>query len=385
MAETETVLSSARFRDLFSDDQAIYRWRLSRTLIGVVLLTVGMVQQLPRPVHTGRGFAMLAAIAVATAVWLALALRVGGPRSPAWTVTICGACGVLLQALAPHSYAPFYVVVAALMAPGRLSLRAAAAISTALVVAQSLVRFGTHDNLSSILVWAGTVYVVLLLGVIRQQRDEQAVQTKALAAESELNRQEQARSAALAERARLAREIHDVLAHSLSALSVQLETAAALLERDRAAEAAVVVDRAGQLARDGLTETRRAVGALRGDPLPLPELVAALAENAAVEVVGAPRPLAAETGLALYRSAQEALTNIRKHAPGAAARIRLVYLPETVELTVTNDSPAGPAPASRLSAGYGLRGLRERAELAGGSFVAGPAGGGWQVDVKMPG
>jgi len=385
MAETGVVLSTARVKDLLTDDQALRRWRITRSFAGLSLLSVAMVQQLPHPVHTGRGIAMLAAVVLAALAWVAMTLRVGGPRSTAWALAVCGAGGVLLQALAPHSYAECYLIAVALMAAQRLTLRAATAVTTALVVAQAGVQYRTDFGFSEIAVWAGAIYFCLLLSVIRQQREEQAAQTKALAAESALARQEQARSATLAERARLAREIHDVLAHSLSALSVQLETAAALLERDRAAEAATVVDRAGRLARDGLTETRRAVGALRGDPLPLPELVAALAENAELEVVGEPRSLAAETGLALYRSAQEALTNVRKHAPGAGVRIRLAYLSETVELTVTNDSPAAPAPANGLSAGYGLTGLRERAELAGGAFVAGPAGGGWQVDVKIPG
>jgi len=377
------VLSPARVVNLLSDDQALRRWRQARGFAGLVALSVGMLQQLPHPVYSGRGVAMLAGIAAAAAAWSAMMLRTRGPRSPAWTVA-CGVCGVLLLALAPNSYAKFYLLGAALMAPGRMSPRAAVAVTTGLVLAQSFVLFLVDAGFSAILGWAGVVYVGLMLGVIRQQREEQLTQTKALVAETALTRQEQARAAALAERARLAREIHDVLAHSLSALSVQLETAAALLERDRAAEAAVVVDRAGRIAREGLAETRRAVGALRGDPLPLPELVAALADDAQVEVVGMPRPLPTETGLALYRSVQEALTNARKHAPGAAVRIRLAYLPGAVELTVANDGPAAPPPATRLPAGYGLTGLRERAELAGGAFAAGPAGGGWQVDVRMP-
>ena len=388
MAETGVVLSTAQVKGLLTDDQSLHRWRLSRSLLGLTAVSVGMVQQLPHPVSSGRGIAVLACILAGAAAWLAMTLRVGGPRSPAWSLGACGGCGVLLMGLAPHAYGQFYVVAAALIAPTRLPVRAATALTSGLVLAQSAVLFlvpARHADLTGIAVWAGVIYFMLLLGVIRQQREQQAMQTKALAAETELTRQEQARAAALAERARLAREIHDVLAHSLSALSVQLEAAAALLERDRTAEAATAVDRAGRMARDGLAETRRAVGALRGDPLPLPELVAALADGAAVEVTGEPRALSAETGLALYRSALEALTNARKHAPGAAVRIRLDYLPASVELTVANDSPAGPPPAARLPSGYGLTGLRERAELAGGAFAAGPVGGGWRVDVKMPG
>lgn len=151
------------------------------------------------------------------------------------------------------------------------------------------------------------------------------------------------------------------------------------------------MDRAGRLARDGLTETRRAVSALRGDPVPLPELVAELAAGyrsdlgapATFAIEGEPRELAAETGLALFRGAQEALTNVRKHAPGSAVEVRLEYLAREVRLTVRNSGPAGP-PASGLSPGYGLTGLRERAELAGGTVDAGPCDDGWRVDVSMP-
>jgi signal transduction histidine kinase len=378
--ETEAVLSTAQVKDLITGASTLHRWRFVRTLIGLTALTLAMLKALPHPVLTGRGVVMLAAIVVATAFWLGPLLRI----TPPWTVAVCGACGVLLQGLAPYAGAPFYLIATALLAAQRMSLRAAAAVTVALAGALAVVQALTRVNTEAILGWALAIAVTLLVGVIRQLREEQAVQAQALEAETELTRQEQARAEVLAERARLAREIHDVLAHSLSALSVQLETAAALLERDRPAEASVVVERAGRLTRDGLAETRRAVSALRGDPLPLPDLVAALADNAALEISGEPRPLAAEAGLALYRGAQEALTNARKHAPGAAVRIRLAYLPGSVELTVANDPPAG-APAALLPAGYGLTGLRERAELAGGSFHAGPAGGGWRVDVKIPG
>jgi signal transduction histidine kinase len=372
--DTEGVLSAARVKDLITDDESLRRWRTTRSLVALALLTVGMLERLPHPATGARGLAVLALMAVASAAWWALTLRV---RRPAWAAVACGAGGVLLQGLVPHSYAPFYVVASGVLAARWLSPRATAILVGVQAAALALVQLGTHDRVSTVLSWVFAFCVSLLLIVIRQLREERFAQ-------AELTRQEQARGAALAERARLAREIHDVLAHSLSALAVQIETAAALLERDRTADAAVVVDRAGRLVRDGLTETRRAVAALRGDPLPLPDLVKALTDGAGYELVGEPRPLAAETGLALYRGAQEALSNVRKHAPGAATRIRLAYLPTTVELSVVNDSPAGP-PSTCLPPGYGLTGLRERAESAGGVVAAGPADGGWRVDVRMPG
>ncbi|MEV6929926.1 histidine kinase [Dactylosporangium sp. NPDC051485] len=364
-------------------DRQIARWRQLRSVIFLVILTVAIFQDEPRPGLSGRGLALLAGVAVGAAAWLAMTVRLG-PRLQPWATGICMATGVFMTAARPGGYGACYALAAVVTATASLPLVQAAiqtgVATAALAVTHALV--GTP--LEAIVIWAGALLVILLLGTIRREREARAEQDKALAGE-------QARTAALAERARLAREIHDVLAHSLSALSVQLETAAALLERDRAADAAVIVDKAGRLARDGLTETRRAVSALRGDPVPLPELVGELAAGyrtdldapATFAVDGDPRELTPEAGLALFRGAQEALTNVRKHAPGSAVQLRLEYLPEAVRLTVRNHGPAGP-PTTGLSSGYGLTGLRERAELAGGTVEAGPYADGWLVDVKMP-
>jgi len=184
-----------------------------------------------------------------------------------------------------------------------------------------------------------------------------------------------------------------VLAHTLTALSVQLETIDALLDRDRTEQARETVARAQTLMREGLAETRRAISALRDDQLPLPDLLRILTDAytadtgtpSTVEVSGPERPLCAEAGLTLYRTAQEAFTNARKHAPGATISMILAYEPSAVGLTVTSTGGGKPAPTSfdRVG-GYGLTGLRERAELAGGRFSADPIDGGWRVDVMIP-
>jgi len=218
--------------------------------------------------------------------------------------------------------------------------------------------------------------VCLAAGMLRRA-------TVRLQREAEAARAEQA---ALAERARIAREIHDVLAHTLAALTVQLETADALLEGGRAEQARELVVRAGQLAREGMAETRRAIGALRGEALPLPDLLAVLSSGyptATLTVIGEPRDLDADTGLALYRAAQEALTNVRKHAPGAPVELHLSYRPDDVELAVVN-GPGSNGVLAGAGGGYGLTGLRERAQLAGGEFSAGPRDGGWRVGVRIP-
>ncbi|MFI5910733.1 sensor histidine kinase [Dactylosporangium sp. NPDC051541] len=358
-------------------ERRLSRYRQLRSLVVLTILTVAMFQDDPRPGLTGRGVALLAAMTVAAAAWVAMTLRLRAPRLQPYSIGVCMAMAVVLTLLRHGSFAGGYALAAVTIAASTLPFVLAAILTGtgALLLAGAYALVGAP--LETVVIWSGAMVLLLLLGTIRRERESRAEQEQLLA-------DEQAKAAALAERARLAREIHDVLAHSLSALSLQLETAAALLERDRAADAAVIVDRAGRLARDGLTETRRAVSALRGDPVPLPELLRELASEHEFTLVGAVRDLTAETGLAFYRSAQEALTNVRKHAPGSRVTVRLEYAAADVRLRVRNTGPAGP-PTTGLSSGYGLQGLRERAELAGGTFAAGPCEDGWQVDVRMPG
>jgi signal transduction histidine kinase len=192
-----------------------------------------------------------------------------------------------------------------------------------------------------------------------------------------------------------------VLAHSLAAVSVNLQAADGLLtsgtlpaDNPELVKAIECIDRAGTLTRDGLAAAKRAVLALRDEAAPLPDQLAALAEQNRTageppvnfEVSGQARPLPAEAGLTAYRTAQEALTNARKHAPGQPVTLRLGYEPAEVTLTVVNPIPQPPArgPLADTGAGVGLVGLRERAALAGGTLQAGPDAGNWQVRLRIP-
>ncbi|MFB7193084.1 sensor histidine kinase [Streptomyces sp. NPDC056240] len=198
----------------------------------------------------------------------------------------------------------------------------------------------------------------------------------------------EAESAALAERARIAREIHDVLAHSLSAQLVHLEAARLLIERgadlDQIHERVVA---ARGMARDGLTETRQALSALRGEMTPLEDFLRELVatDGATVSVEGVRRPLSVEASQTVRRVAQEALTNVRKHASGAKAQVRLEYGAAEVTLEVRDSGSAAPTGELTVSgSGYGLLGMRERAELLGGTLVAGPCEEGFVVKLKVP-
>jgi signal transduction histidine kinase len=236
----------------------------------------------------------------------------------------------------------------------------------------------------------------LLFGrVLRGWRSE-AEQSAALVANIERLHQEQQRSAALDERNRIAREIHDVLAHSLGSLGVQIQAAQAVLTDQRDVDRAVqILGQARRAATDGLRETRRALHALRSDTPPLADALADLSTNhhrqygaeVSFEATGQARSLSADAGLALSRTAQEALVNAAKHAPHQPIRVRLDYDEGVTTLTVVNrlSAEANGHPAlETVNGGYGLAGMRERLLLLDGALAAGRQDGNWVVNAQVP-
>jgi signal transduction histidine kinase len=228
-----------------------------------------------------------------------------------------------------------------------------------------------------------------------RQHDDQSRQ---MLAQMEETRDAELRAAALAERQRLAREMHDVLAHSLSGLVVQLEGARLLALSDPAdGRLAATIDRAHQLAKTGLDEARQAISMLRDDELPGPDQLAALARSFEADTgircqyvtLGEPREIGSAARLALYRVTQEALTNVRKHAHPERVEVRLDYLHDALCLEVEdfaggNDAPPPAAAVGGSGGGYGLTGMRERAELLGGTLTAGSTGHGFLVRLRIP-
>jgi signal transduction histidine kinase len=215
----------------------------------------------------------------------------------------------------------------------------------------------------------------------------------------EREQQQQARSALLEERARIARELHDVVAHHMSVIAVRAETAPF---RIPGLPEAVKDDMAetGAIAREALTEMRRLLGVLRGadagaERAPQPGLDGLEGLVAAVRGAGlavdlditeSQRPLPAGVELSAYRILQEALSNTLRHAPGARATVEVGYEPDRLRLRVHNDSPPlggerrPPAPP-----GHGIVGMRERAAMLGGTLAAGPTSdGGYLVEAVLP-
>ncbi len=311
-------------------------------------------------------------------------------RSLAVLVVMCLAGGVLSVAV-PQSWTVALPYVLATAAVRGYRPRAAAWVVAAAVAAIVVNQTG-HGGSALSIVAALAILAALSMGSLaRRSRADRLDQAELALAREQAAREEHERAAMLAERARIAREVHDVLAHSLSALSLNLQGARLMLADEGASEQAQEqVRRAQRLAGEGLTEARRAVAALRDDPVPAARAVADLVTSARLEtgtpaefrIDGTPRELPGPAEDTLYRTAQEALSNARKHASGAPVEVVLAYLDGTTELTVTDHQ--GHRPAEPTTGGYGLIGMRERAELIGGELRTGPTDDGWQVRLVVP-
>lgn len=332
--------------------------------------------------------AALAGWAVVVGAWVLGRLR----PHPAWPV-VMGLGSLGLAWAGAFTAGDVALAVTVISLARRLPVIAGAAMALLLIAASETIfalRWGVLNPpnlLFSALGTAALFALVVTLGRLQQEQER----TRAALEELRLSREAQVEAARGAERIRLAREMHDVLGHTLSALAVQLEGARLLLEREGAARAAVeAVARANRLAREGLDEARRAVGTLRGDELPGPDLLPGLVEGfgldsgteAHLAVEGEPADLAPEARLAVYRTAQEALTNVRRHARATRVDLRLRWAPGGAELTIENDGVAAGAGPPR--AGYGLTGMRERAELLGGKLELGGGDGRFRVRLWVP-
>jgi signal transduction histidine kinase len=388
-------------------------------VFAVITAVQGMLSLGPAAIA---GAAVALVVSVAGIIWVVMI----GTRTCAQSVTALtavGLAGAVQIGLLPEE-AGYLIVFVALIGigmdlPTRLALIAGfivfAATNLSFLVFARLLPGGIIGN------DVGAAFLFMIGLFTRATRASQArahaaqARAEGLLAELRASQAAQAQAAALTERTRLAREIHDILAHSLSGLVLALDTAELLGRRgitpdgtapdgtapdgpgaDTVAAMLGQVNRAQRLAREGLADTRRAVSALRGDELPGPALLGRLVSDtseatgirADLAVTGEPRPLAPEIGLALYRTAQEALINTAKYAGrDGRAELSLAYRAGGVELAIEDARAPGaaPPPAAGLTfGGYGLAGMRERAELLGGTLTAGPTEAGFHVLLRLP-
>ena len=306
------------------------------------------------------------------------------------------ACGI--GSVAPGGGAlALFGVIATISAGSDTGVLISWAIAGVGVLAVEIASLVAHTSAWITIGYPVLLLVGLLIGYNRQAYRVQAEQSAALLAKAEELREERDEVATLHERNRIAREIHDVLAHSLGALGVQLRAASAVLTDRRDVERAVeLLEQAQRLTSDGLTETRRAVHALRTDTPALPD---GLAELGAVHerrhhtpvtvlVDGEARALSVDADLAFVRTAQEALVNAAKHAPRQPIDVHLRYGDGSTTLAVTNTlCDAGTNTARDLESvngGYGLTGMRERLMLLRGTLSARSHDGSWIVNAQVP-
>ena len=377
-------------------DSHVFR-RTTRPLALAMAGYVAVTTFLSKPAPGAHGQHLAVAVALVGVVGGTVALfRVARLRAslqlPLLVAIVLSAAALVgLQPNGPGFFGVFpAVTVAALMLPEDRSPIVAGVALVSLAVSWLLE--GSRPLSGVVLNELGVVAFYLVAMFARSNR-EASVRAEELIASLEEARAAQAEAAALAERSRLAREMHDVLAHSLSGLLLTLESARLLTERGApAAEVAESIERAHRLARSGLTEARRAIGMLRDDALPGPERLAVLASDFAgdcgvpcdVSVAGDVRDLGADGRLTLYRVAQEALTNVRKHARPERVEMRLRYDPGGIRLTIEDFESPGERPPPGDGTGYGLTGMRERAALIGATVTAGPTAEGFRVELWMP-
>jgi len=299
---------------------------LGLVLIAVVVTLSAQAHPAPGLRGAGLGVALVLAVytaAVATAISVSWARR--GVAAQAAVAGLIGGCGVALAVLQPNGpveiAASMGVWIAAVRLPPAVAAAAAGAITAALAVAVGLTG---HPGAQSAIT---ATLLCLLLAVtgqfIRRGRQSQD-RTELLLAQLQDAREGEAAAAALAERSRIAGELHDVLAHSLSGLAIQLQGARKMAAREAVSEGLrAAIERSADLTKAGLADAKRAVGALRGDRLPTLDQLAALVEDfrrdtgagATLRIDGTSRLLPAEASLALFRGAQEALTNISATRP----------------------------------------------------------------------
>ncbi|MEU3935082.1 sensor histidine kinase [Streptomyces sp. NPDC029044] len=363
-------------------------------------ITLGDAAQLNDNGHLDAGYAFLLALGHGVAVLLAMWRPV-----PAWwlstAVTAVTAVSVYARMEPEYSFTwPWtaagiiaqllVMLLLALRVPTRVSAEALAVTVLVTLLLEEGADSGTQYQPTGVLALSLFTVVVILGTALRGRREAR----RELVEQTTLTAEERTRRTLLEERSRIARELHDVVAHHMSVISIQAQVAPHLVENppDELRENLAGIR---QNALEALTELRRVLGVLRSEhpgpgepfgdagdqstphaPQPTLDRLDALVENtraAGREVVtdirGERRPLPPGVELSAYRIVQEALSNALRHAPGARITVRLTYEPNGLEVEIVNGRPTGPPPPS-TGAGHGLLGMRERVAMLGGTMTA---------------
>ncbi len=375
------------------------RWSRSDLLLAIAVLAAELVgtelwaraNGVGRP--DGAGYALLVVIAAPVAI---------RNRYPIETLALIAAAATAYVWLGQPG--PFWTVslVLAIWAAVSAGYRTAtlaigSVVAVAFMAAGLIVRAGHAVEPEAPLWLVGWLIAGFVLGEVSRGRREYIAQVEQRAIDAERTRDEEARRRAGEERLRIARDLHDVLAHSISVINVQAGVAVHLLDKqpEQAREALITIN---ETSKEAMRELRATLGVLRQAddidsraPAPglerLDELIdTARAAGLAVEVstTGEPSRLPAASDLAAYRIVQESLTNVTRHADASHVAISIRHDSDAVEVTVEDDGTGIP-PGVALRPGNGLTGMRERAAAIGGALDAGPRPeGGFRVHARLP-
>jgi len=380
-----------------TDPMMVRVYWLMRVTVFVVIGILALISPPHSTAQQAVQIACFSVIGLALLAWIAVDVR---PRYrsrglPVALGTMAIAGGVAAVTSGSGQTLVAFACIAAFWAASETDLRASIAVAAAGIVSIWVAGGIAGSTFGTMAGDPLLIAVCMMFGLQRRSYRVQAEQSAALLDQHERLRAEQRRADVLDERARIAREIHDVLAHSLGALGIQIQAAKAMLtdqgDVDRAVEALATAQR---MAADGLTETRRAVHALRVDTLPLGQELAAVVDThrqryhvpVTLEMSGVARALPPDVALALLRTAQEAMVNAAKHAPGQRVAIRLDYGENDVRLSIVNGLDGAGTSVRRPgdTGGYGLTGMRERLRLLNGTLRARPTEDEWAVTAELP-
>ena len=368
------------------------------SLLALFLTVVSVASAIVSQRHAGHPFPVLEVILVPFTT-APIALRRYRPLGVLATTT---SAGVLILILTSQAQFPVGVLVALYTVASRcerpVSIRAAEWVALPITVGVAVSNGGRVGGLIPELALFAIAWV---LGDNLRTRRAYLAELEARAERLEREREEKAERAVIDERARIARELHDVIAHNVSVMVVQASAGEELFDTDpdRARESLAAVAATGRAA---LAELRRLLGVIRAEeegaeaayaPQPGIEYVDELVHQVrqaglAVElsVVGEPRELPEGVGLCAYRIVQEALTNTLKHAQASRAQVSVRYVDDALELLVLDDGRSVPPAADAENGGHGLIGMRERVALFSGELTARPRspGGGYEVRARLP-
>lgn len=368
--------------------------------IVIVIVEFVMTRRAPRVSGSAWDLAGWTAYLVAAAVALA---RRQVPRLALAVVFPIALAALCLRAGGPTVFLVVLAIYSVVTASSRPTASIVTAVVATSILAATLIGGGEQVAQAAI---AGVA--LILLGALagenvkanRSYASQQADRAAQRAAAAAAERAEQVSRALAEERAQIARDLHDIVAHAMSVIAVRSGVARMVIDSDpdEARAALAIIE---TTTRRSLHEMRLLVGVLRSpedqpaelSPAPglgdLDQLIADMAVAgvaARMETVGVARPLSPAADLSAYRILQEALTNVVRHAGPTQARVLITYRPGGVSLEVTDDGPSesAPRPAGRAGTGHGLIGMRERAALFGGELEAGPHRGGFRVLATLP-